>query len=64
MKDKPVWCDPPQGYLYGFPKIYDPIKYPNFYTWIIEEGYPDGVIKSYEGQFYCRFWEVSDDDNF
>lgn len=62
MYNSPLWCDPPQGYLYGFPKIYDPTKHPPFYDWIVEEGYPQEVIDSYEGQFYCRWWEVTDDN--
>lgn len=54
--DKPVMVDPPNGYIYGFPKLYSKEDHPNFYTWIVQEGYPQEEIDKYEGQFYCRFW--------
>lgn len=56
--NRPLWCDPPAGHLYGFPKIYDCEKYPNFYKWLVDEGYPKKEIDKHEGQFYCRWWEV------
>lgn len=60
--DKPVMIDPPNGYQYGFPKLYDKLKNPNFYEWIVSEGYPQEEIDRFEGQFYCRFWHPKDKD--
>lgn len=62
MYDKPLWCDPPSGWKYGFPKIYDKSKDGNFYEWIVNEGYPQEEIDRYKGEFYCRWWEVTDDN--
>lgn len=61
--DKPIMVDPPQGYMYGFPKLYSRVENPNFYKWIVKEGYPQEEIKKYEGQFYCRFWYPEDENN-
>jgi len=56
-KHQRVWCDPPSGWKFGFPKIYDRNKHPDFYKWIVEEGYPQKEIDSLGKHFYCRFWE-------
>jgi len=35
---KPVMVDPPGGYLYGFPKLYDPSKEKGtMYDWLVRE---------------------------
>lgn len=52
-----IYVDPPQGYMYGFPKIWDKEKYPDFKKWLIKEGYPKKTIKKYGDNFVCRFWE-------
>ena len=68
MKDKnetvhpKLWCDPPEGWKFGFPKIYDRNKHPDFYKWVVEEGYPQSVIDSYGEHFYCRWWGVEDEN--
>lgn len=36
-----VWVDPPQGHLYGFPKIYDPDEDGPMHVWLREQGYPN-----------------------
>lgn len=56
-----VWCDPPGGWKFGFPKIYDRNEHPDFYKWIVEEGYPQSEIDRYKGQFYCRWWNVEEE---
>ena len=53
MKVKMI--DPPSGWLYGFPKeipehVDDTIK------WLIENGYPEKLIKEYGDNFYVRGW--------
>jgi microsomal dipeptidase-like Zn-dependent dipeptidase len=59
MYDKPLLCDPPNGYLWGFPKIYDAAKNPDFFKWLIEEGYPQSEIDKYgKGNFYCRWMSI------
>lgn len=63
-KHQRVWCDPPGGWKFvgpdgkNFPKIYDRNEHPDFYKWIVKEGYPQSEIDSYGEHFYCRFWGV------
>ena len=55
--DRPVMVDPPSGWQYGFPKLYDPSKEEGtMYDWLVREGYPQSEIDKYDSQFYCRFW--------
>ena len=56
----PHWVDPPSGWKYGFPKIFDGEGSVN--EWLIREGYPASLIKQAtdEGWFYTRQWEVND----
>jgi len=39
-----VWIDPPSGWKYGFPKIYDPDCGLNVMEWLVKEGYPQKEI--------------------
>lgn len=56
-----MWVDPPQGWKYGFPKVYDVLKDgTDVYEWIIKEGYPRKIAESYGNYFNYRMWEVQD----
>ena len=49
-----MWVDPPSGWRYGFPKIYKrdrPIQ-----QWLIDNGYPEKLIKDFGDAFYVRGW--------
>lgn len=36
------WVDPPNGWKYGFPKVYDETKDgPDVRAWLIKQGYPE-----------------------
>jgi hypothetical protein len=52
------WVDPPQGYLYGFPKIYDPDKDDMIHDWLIDNGYPERDV--YSDWFTVRTWSVGE----
>lgn len=52
------WVDPPEGWRYGFPKIYHPINDGDLIPWILKCGYPEAVMKSYGDYFYIRQWNV------
>jgi hypothetical protein len=52
-----VYVDPPQGYMYGFPKIWDKNKDPDLKKWLVKQGYPRKTIKKYGDSFLCRIWE-------
>lgn len=38
---KPYWVDPPSGWRYGFPRLYDPAKDGDMRAWMIANGYPE-----------------------
>jgi len=56
-----VWVDPPNGWKYGFPKIFDHEKDGKFYQWLVAEGYPQAEIDALKDNFWCRQWEAEDD---
>ena len=37
---RPHYVDPPEGWRYGFPKVYDPAKDGDMTEWMISQGYP------------------------
>jgi len=58
-----LWVDPPGGWRYGFPQIWDGSKDPDVDTWMRQAGYPDEVRETYGQHFYMRMWEAVEDDN-
>ena len=40
---KPYWVDPPSGWRYGFPKLYDPSKDGPIREWMVANGYPKAL---------------------
>jgi hypothetical protein len=52
-----LMIDPPQGWLFGFPKeISESVLIDgNIKEWLIENGYPKGIIDSFGENFICRF---------
>jgi hypothetical protein len=40
---KPYWVDPPSGWRYGFPKLYDPAKDGPMREWMVANGYPKAL---------------------
>jgi hypothetical protein len=57
-KMKVTMCDPPSGWMYGFPKAMpQDLKNEDFYKWLISEGYPKEEIDKMGNYFYCRHWE-------
>lgn len=49
-----MWVDPPTGSAYGFPRIWDKTKQPDFSLWLLECGYPQDCIELAEK--YSRCW--------
>jgi hypothetical protein len=58
-----LWVDPPGGWRYGFPQIWDGSKDLDVDNWMRQAGYPDEVRETYGKHFYMRMWEVVEDDN-
>lgn len=57
MKVERVWVDVPQGYLYGFPKIYEEEHDGPLADWIYRSGYPHN-----KEIHYTRSWQAREDD--
>lgn len=53
MKTK--FIDPPEGWMYGFPKEI-PEHIDDTRQWLIDNGYPEKEIIRMGDNFYCRFW--------
>ena len=54
-----TFCDPPEGWKYGFPKEV-PKEYQkaeDFRPWLISQGYPEKLIDLYGVYFFVRYWE-------
>jgi hypothetical protein len=37
---RPYYVDPPEGWRWGFPKLYDPAKDGDMRAWMVRHGYP------------------------
>ena len=55
-----LWVDPPAGWKYGFPKVWDQALNPDFNAWLIAEGYPWELKESFGQHFYVRQWPADD----
>lgn len=42
---KPYWVDPPSGWAYGFPRLYDPATDGDMVEWMIRNGYPERLAR-------------------
>jgi len=58
MQSNMIWVDPPEGWKYGFPAIYDPVNDGKMRDWIVRKGYPLLTIKEYGEQWMVRTWPV------
>jgi hypothetical protein len=58
MQSNMIWVDPPEGWKYGFPAIYDPVNDGKMRDWIVRKGYPLLTIKEYGESWAVRTWPV------
>lgn len=57
---KVMYCDPPSGWKYGFPKplpMEHSIEGFDLNNWLIMNGYPKEEIEAYGTHFCLRFFE-------
>jgi hypothetical protein len=55
---RPYWVDPPSGWRYGFPRLYDPAKDGDMTQWMIANGYPKRLA---DQGLACTFTEWTED---
>lgn len=53
--------DPPAGWKYGFPRVYDNPDNIPLEEWLLKHGYPQHEINN-AGAKYCRYWEKEIDE--
>ena len=59
---KVLMCDPPSGWKYGFPKPIPKDVVGDIRPWLLSEGYPQAEIDKLGEHFYCRYWEVDEEE--
>jgi hypothetical protein len=42
---RPYYVDPPSGWMYGFPRLYDPQADGDMTAWLIAKGYPERLAR-------------------
>ena len=57
------WIDPPEGWRWGFPRVWDSEVYPDAIEWIIQCGYPRNLVAEYGSHFHVRQWIAGDSDS-
>jgi hypothetical protein len=58
MQSNMIWVDPPEGWKYNFPAIFDPEKDGQLSEWIVKKGYPVSLIQEYGDVWAVRCWPV------
>ena len=44
MSSKLVWVDPPWGWQFGFPKLYNREVDGDMSEWLVQQGYPEELM--------------------
>ena len=57
-----IMIDPPSGWKYGFPKPIPEERKKDSLVWLVEQGYPQKLIDELRDCFYCKYWELPDDE--
>ena len=58
MSSKLVWVDPPSGWQYGFPKLYNREVDGDISEWMVQQGYPEELMDS--ANLGTRTWDASE----
>jgi hypothetical protein len=56
------YVDPPSGWKYGFPKVFDTEADGVMKEWMIREGYPQSEIDKCGDYFFVRQWAYESED--
>ena len=57
LNENLIWVDPPSGWKYGFPKVYDRVNDPPMKEWLLANGLPEHLAKV----DWVRCWGVEED---
>lgn len=57
-----IWVDPPSGWRWGFPKVYDPNKDGDPVEWIVAQGYPQSEVDDLGASFHWHCWPHEDNE--
>ena len=57
----PRMIDPPEGYLYGFPKPLVGSEGMDLDDWLIANGYPKAEVRKWPKGVPCRVWGSDED---
>lgn len=52
------WVDPPSGWRWGFPKMWDPRTDPDIKQWFIEQGLPETELEF--AMNWSRYWSADE----
>lgn len=55
------YVDPPSGWKFGFPKVWDDKTDVGIYDWLVENGYPQKIIDEFNDDLPYRMWEKYDE---
>jgi hypothetical protein len=56
-----VWIDPPEGWRFGFPKIWNSQKDPDLRIFLLDSGYPANQVAF--ALNYIRMWNVEENES-
>jgi hypothetical protein len=56
------WIDPPSGWKYGFPRVFDTEKDGNMREWLVANGYPQEEIEDLGEYFFVRQWLTDEEE--
>lgn len=58
MKKRMTVVDPPNGWLYGFPKVMpnEVMNDAEFSEWLMQQGYPPSLVD--QALHHSRYWDV------
>jgi hypothetical protein len=61
LSPKNLVIDPPEGWRYGFPKVIPEEHQTRTLAWLVEQGYPQKLIDELGNHFYCRYFNIGED---
>lgn len=54
-----LMVDPPSGWRYGFPKVWNKKTHPDMSQWLIDNGYPEKEVRKSGAGLICTFMALA-----